>query len=143
MQIHARSREHKICTVTARNDDSFWVRRPTNTLLQLEERKKERERERGGGGKAQEKEGQKRLSQYALKQTYEIHRSLPTHRIGNRSLSLVWGVRWRNRSLWNEIKESISRCHLRPLLTTLTTGFDNLHWDFDIMRNAVHTCRWS
>ena len=133
MQILARSHEHKIHTVTAGKDDSFWVRWPTNSLLQLGEGRKEGRRETEGErktegrrkrereGKAQEKEGQKRLSQYALKRTYEIHRSLLTHRIGIRSLSLVWGVRWRNRSLWKEIQESISHCHLHPLLTTLTT----------------------
>ena len=72
------------------------------------------------GRREQEKEGQKRSSQYALKLTCEIHLSLPTHRIEIRSLSLVCGVRWRD-SLWKGIQESISRCHLRLLLTTLTT----------------------
>ena len=76
------------------------MRRPTNALLQLEEgrngrrekdgrKEREGESEREREGKAQEKEGQKRSSQYALKRACEINRSLPTHRIGIRSLSLV------------------------------------------------------
>ena len=53
--------------------------------------RKEKERERR---KSEGERGRERSNQNALKLTCEIHRSLPTHRIGIRSLSLVWGVHW-------------------------------------------------
>ena len=67
MQILARSREHKICTVTAGNDDSFWVRRPTNAVLQLGERRKEGRKETEGerkteGRRKRERERERRKS---------------------------------------------------------------------------------
>ena len=54
MQILARSREHKTHMVTAGNDDSFWVRRPTKVLLQPGDGQKEGERGREREGKAQD-----------------------------------------------------------------------------------------